>query len=49
VAFLNDRRKDRRRRETEVPDDEISPIEPVSPVDAATWGVHGSPDQSDDR
>jgi sec-independent protein translocase protein TatC len=49
VAFLNDRRKARRRRETEVPDDEISPIEPVSPVDAATWGVHGSPDQSDDR
>jgi sec-independent protein translocase protein TatC len=49
VAFLNDRRKARRRAETEVPDDEISPIEPVSPVDAATWGVHGSPDQSDDR
>ena len=49
VAFLNDRRKARRHQETETPDDEVSPIEPVSPVDAATWGVHGSPDQSDDR
>jgi sec-independent protein translocase protein TatC len=49
IAFINDRRRARRRRETEVPDDEVSPIEPVSPVDAGTWGVHGTPDEDDDR
>jgi sec-independent protein translocase protein TatC len=49
IAFLHDRRKARRRRESDIGDDDVSPIEPVSPVDAGTWGVHGSPDQSDDR
>ncbi len=43
VAFLNDARRARRRATTAgVADDEISPIEPVSPVDAPTWGTHGA-------
>jgi sec-independent protein translocase protein TatC len=44
VAFVLDFRRDRRTARTAVSDDEISPIEPVSPVDAPTWGVHGSAD-----
>ena len=48
LAFIFDGRKARRRaaRETEarLHDDDVSPIEPVSPVDAPTWGVHGSDD-----
>jgi sec-independent protein translocase protein TatC len=38
VAFLNDRRRARRRAQNTVDDDDISPIEPVSPVDAPNWG-----------
>ena len=49
LAFIFDGRKARRRAAQEAAarlhDDEISPIEPVSPVDAPTWGVHGSDDQ----
>jgi sec-independent protein translocase protein TatC len=44
VAFLNDARRARRAARETVPDDEASPIEPVSPVDAPLWGVHGDPD-----
>jgi len=39
VAFLNDRRRARRRPFAGVADDEASPLEPVSPVDAPTWGA----------
>ena len=52
VAFLNDARRARRRATTAgVADDEVSPIEPVSPVDAPTWGTHGADSQrtDDDR
>jgi len=38
VAFLNDRRRARRREYADLDDDDVSPIEPVSPVDAPTWG-----------
>jgi len=38
VAFLNDRRKGRRAQYAGLNDDEASPIEPVSPVDAPSWG-----------
>jgi len=38
VAFLNDRRRARKRAYANLNDDEISPIEPVSPVDAPNWG-----------
>jgi sec-independent protein translocase protein TatC len=38
VAFLNDRRRARRNAYADLDDDEASPIEPVSPVDAPTWG-----------
>jgi sec-independent protein translocase protein TatC len=38
VAFLNDRRRARRNAYANLNDDEASPIEPVSPVDAPTWG-----------
>jgi sec-independent protein translocase protein TatC len=38
VAFLNDRRRARRDAYANLNDDEVSPIEPVSPVDAPTWG-----------
>ncbi len=41
VAFLNDGRKARRAARDSIGDDDVSPIEPVSPVDAPTWGVHG--------
>jgi sec-independent protein translocase protein TatC len=52
VAFINDARRNRRRAMTAgVADDEISPIEPVSPVDAQTWGTHSADDHGadDDR
>jgi sec-independent protein translocase protein TatC len=39
VAFINDRRRARRNAYNEYADDEASPIEPVSPVDAPTWGA----------
>jgi sec-independent protein translocase protein TatC len=45
IAFIIDGRRARRSRRDEVPDDEVSPIEPVSPVDAPSWGVHGSDDE----
>lgn len=38
AAFLNDRRRARRQEYADLNDDEVSPIEPVSPVDAPTWG-----------
>ena len=48
LAFIFDGRKARRRAADEAAarlhDDEVSPIEPVSPVDAPTWGVHGTDD-----
>jgi sec-independent protein translocase protein TatC len=44
VAFINDARRARRAARSTVADDEASPIEPVSPVDAPTWGVHRDPD-----
>lgn len=45
VAFINDRRRARKRPYADMNDDEASPIEPVSPVDAPTWG---SPYRYDD-
>ena len=44
VAFLNDARRAKRAAREAMADDEASPIEPVSPVDAPLWGVHGDPD-----
>lgn len=44
VAFLNDRRRARRDHYSQYADDDVSPIEPVSPVDAPTWGSHGQDD-----
>jgi sec-independent protein translocase protein TatC len=41
VAFLNDRRRKRRNPYANLSDDEASPIEPVSPVDASTWQSYG--------
>jgi sec-independent protein translocase protein TatC len=38
VAFLNDARRARRNAYANLNDDEVSPIEPVSPVDAPNWG-----------
>ena len=38
VAFLNDARRGRRAPYANVSDDEASPIEPMSPVDAPRWG-----------
>jgi sec-independent protein translocase protein TatC len=38
VAFLNDRRRRRRDPYAALDDDEASPIEPTSPVDAPGWG-----------
>jgi sec-independent protein translocase protein TatC len=52
IAFMNDARRNRRRAMAGgVADDEISPIEPVSPVDAPTWGSHSADDHraDDDR
>lgn len=47
VAFIIDARRGRRDAYANVGDDEVSPIEPVSPVDAPQWG--GSPYDSDNR
>jgi sec-independent protein translocase protein TatC len=44
IAFLNDRRRARRSIYQDMNDDEASPIEPVSPVDAPQWGAHGYDD-----
>jgi sec-independent protein translocase protein TatC len=49
VAFLNDARRAKRAARESVADDEASPIEPVSPVDAPLWGVHGDPDSEQSR
>lgn len=46
VAFLNDRRRARKNSYANLNDDDASPIEPVSPVDAPNWG---SGYQSDHR
>jgi sec-independent protein translocase protein TatC len=45
IAFLNDRRRARRAPYQDLNDDEASPIQPVSPVDAPTWGAHGYDDE----
>jgi sec-independent protein translocase protein TatC len=47
VAFINDRRRARRQPYANLRDDEASPLEPVSPVDAPTWGAHRHPDDDD--
>jgi len=47
VAFLNDRRRARRQPYANLNDDEASPLEPVSPVDAPTWGAHRYRDDDD--
>jgi len=39
LAFINDKRRGRRSPYAGLKDDEASPIEPVSPVDAPTWGA----------
>jgi sec-independent protein translocase protein TatC len=44
VAFFNDRRRARRNTYSQYADDEVSPIEPVSPVDAPTWAAHRQED-----
>jgi sec-independent protein translocase protein TatC len=48
LAFIFDGRRAKRRAAEEaaatVGDDQVSPIEPISPVDAPTWGVHGNSD-----
>jgi len=45
VAFLNDRRRARRNPYSTLNDDEVSPIEPVSPVDAPNWGGYPNDEQ----
>jgi sec-independent protein translocase protein TatC len=47
IAFINDRRRGRRSPYAGLKDDEASPIEPVSPVDAPTWGA--APDYDERR
>ena len=44
VAFINDARRGRRNPYAGLADDEISPIEPVSPVDAPRFGQSGPDD-----
>ena len=44
IAFLNDRRRARHALYQDLNDDEASPIEPVSPVDAPAWGAPYGPD-----
>lgn len=39
IAWINDKRRSRRNPYAGMSDDEASPLEPVSPVDAPTWGV----------
>jgi sec-independent protein translocase protein TatC len=48
AAFVVDGRRARRAARESIGDDAVSPIEPVSPVDASTWGVHGSSDGGDE-
>jgi len=38
IAFLNDHRRARRQPYANLNDDDVSPIEPVSPVDSSAWG-----------
>ena len=45
VAFINDRRRARNQPYADLNDDEASPIEPVSPVDAPRWGAPYDDDQ----
>jgi sec-independent protein translocase protein TatC len=49
VAFLVDGRRARRTAQETVSDDEVSPIEPVSPVDTPLWNVHGDQRSDDAR
>ncbi len=49
VAFLNDRRRARRNTYNQYADDEVSPIEPVSPVDAPAWGAHRADDNDENE
>ena len=51
VAFLNDRRRARKNAYANLNDDEVSPLEPVSPVDAPTWGssYRGGDDNHDNN
>jgi sec-independent protein translocase protein TatC len=49
VAFLNDRRRARKNPYAGMSDDEASPIQPVSPVDAPTWGAPYRYDEDQDR
>ncbi len=44
-AFLNDRRRARRSAYADLSDDEVSPLEPVSPVDGPNWGQPHDPDE----
>lgn len=46
VAFINDRRRSRRSMYAGLADDEASTIEPVSPVDAPSWGNAGFDDDT---
>lgn len=48
VAFINDGRRARRRAYANLNDDDVSPIEPVSPVDAPTWGSSYQYDDNDE-
>src|SRR5262249_30087243 len=48
VAFLNDRRRARRNQYNAMSDDEASPLEPVSPVDAPNSGTGAPPPPEDE-
>lgn len=48
-AFIVDARRAKRQAGGRIGDDEVAPIEPVSPVDAPTWGVHGTDDSASSR
>jgi sec-independent protein translocase protein TatC len=45
VAFLNDRRRRRRNPYSELADDDVSPLEPVSPVDGPNWDPNSFDDE----
>ena len=45
IAFLNDRRRQRRNPYSDLADDEISPLEPVSPVDGPNWDPNDFDDE----
>ena len=49
VAFIIDGRRARRASREGVGDDDVSPIEPVSPVDTPLWNVHGDQRSDDSR